>query len=73
MNSEQSLHESDLRAQIAEAFPTEGAIQFLSLTLARGKEKNRTKMHASGPTDLPEHFPWPRAEVCDGAGAHPAG
>jgi hypothetical protein len=79
MNPDHPLHESDPRAQLMGAFPTDGAIEFLSRTVARrvGTVNNVTvkadaKRRVSGPTDLPEHFPWPRADGWDAAEAREA-
>jgi hypothetical protein len=53
------------------AFPTDGAMEFLSRTVARRvvTVKADAKKRVSGPTDLPEHFPWPRADGWDAAEA----
>ena len=73
METDRNLHESDLRARLMNAFPTDGAIEFLNrMNRTAGRRdvnaataRNNATTCMFGPTDLPEHFPWPRA---DGSG-----
>ena len=67
MDADHHLHESDPRVHLIDGFPTDGAIEFLNrVNRAVGRSTDKTKDDASkpafGPTDLPEHFPWPRAD-----------
>jgi hypothetical protein len=75
MEPDRHLHESDLRARLMNAFPTDGAIEFLNRMNRTAGRRDDAAADATthgkatqsifGPTDLPEHFPWPRA---DGSG-----
>ena len=73
MEPDRKLHESDLRVRLMDAFPTEGAIEFLNRmnrTVGRragASTRDNPTTCMFGPTDLPEHFPWPRADGWDGS------
>ena len=71
MQADRQLHEPDPRARLIGAFPTDGAIEFLNRTVGRRtaatKDDDATR-RAFGPTDLPEQFPWPRADGWEARG-----